>query len=238
MAPAIASAVASAVASSDAKTVVPPFFAPSALPIALSALPVAPTSAASAGHAITVKARIHPDLPETSFTLVADNAPESAGVLRVRAIEIRRGNVAEPSQRIEGLATDTPWSATAPGFEVLDMNFDGYADIRLVESRPAGPNLPYLNWLYEPASGRFVESRALNQITSPRFDASARELRSDWRDSATRYGTDVFAFRDGQPVPLRRETKVYQRPGVFTLQLSRWTDGAWRVVETREGRDR
>lgn len=199
--------------------------------------PAAPSTAPSRGHAITIKARIHPDLPETSFTLVADGAPEPAGVLRVRAIEIRRGNVAEPAQRIEGLATDSPWSAAAPPLEVLDMNFDGYGDIRLVERRPAGPNVPYLNWLYDPASGRFVENRALNEITSPRFDSASRELRSDWRDNATRYGTDVYTFRDDQLLPLRREAKDYKRAGVFTLQVSRWTDGAWRVVETREGRD-
>jgi hypothetical protein len=216
--------------------VAPPPAVPSV--VAPVVAPAAPVTAASGGHAITIKARIHPDLPEASFTLVADSAPEPAGVLHVRAIEIRRGNVAEPAQRIEGLATDSPWSATAPPFEVLDMNFDGYGDIRLVGSRPAGPNVPYLNWLYDPASGRFVESRALNEITSPRFDSTARELRSDWRDSATRYGTDIYAFREGQLLPLRREAKNYKRPGEFTLQVSRWTDGAWRVVETREGRDR
>ena len=172
-----------------------------------------------------------------AFTLVADGPADPGGILRVRAIEVRRDATAEPWQRVEGLATATPWSAEAPGFEVLDMNFDGYADIRLIEARPAGPNVPYLNWLYEPASGRFVESRALNQITSPRFDTGTRELRSDWRDGATRYGTDFYAFRDGQPVLVRRETKEYKRPGVYTLQVSRHIDGAWRVVETREGRD-
>ena len=44
------------------------------------------------------------------------------------------------------------------------MNFDGHADIRLVESRAAGPTLPCLHWLYEPASGRFVASPALNDL--------------------------------------------------------------------------
>jgi len=204
---------------------------PRAAPSAASA----PALGATPG--IAVKGRIHADLPEMTFTLLADGAPQPAGVLHVRAIEIRRGGAAEVWQRIDGLATDTPWTAAAPGFELLDMNFDGYADIRLVESRPAGPNVPYLNWLYDPAGGRFVASRALDEITSPRFDAAARELRSDWRDSATRYGTDIYVFRDGQPVPERRETRDYKRPGVYTRQVSRWIDGAWKVVETGEGRD-
>ena len=74
------------------------------------------------------------------------------------------------------------------------MNFDGYGDIRLVEFQPAGPNVPYLNWLFDPTSGCFVENRALNAITSPQFDPATREIRSNWRDGATRYGTDVYVL--------------------------------------------
>jgi hypothetical protein len=201
-----------------------------------SAAPAA-ASATNTSHNVTIKGRIHADLTEMTFTLVGDSAPESDGVLRVRAIEIRRGTEAEPWQRIGGLVTETPSSVAAPGLELLDMNFDGYADIHLVEARPAGPNVPYLNWLYDPASGRFVENRALNAIASPRFDAQKREVRSDWRDGAARYGTDIYVFRDGQPVPVRREANEYKRPGVYALQVSRWVDGAWQVVETRERRD-
>lgn len=211
------------------EAVAPPPAAPTAAPTA--------TSAASADDRVTIRGRIHADLPEMSFTLVADGGPQTASVLRVRSIEIRRGAEAQLLQRIDGLDTDTPRTAGEPGFEVRDMNFDGYADIRLIEHRPAGPNVPYLNWLYDPARARFVESPALNAISSPRFDAVAREILSDWRESATRYGTDVYAIRDGKPVPVRRETKDYKRPGVYTLQVSRRVDDTWRVIETREGRD-
>lgn len=209
--------------------VAPPPAAPAATP--------ATTSAASADYRITLPGRIHADLPEMSFTLVADGRPQTESVLHVRSIEIRRGAETPLWQRIDGLDTDTPRTGGAPGFEVRDMNFDGYADIRLIEHRTAGPNVPYLNWLYDPASGRFVESPALDAITSPQFDAVAREIRSDWRDSATRYGTDIYVIRDGQPVPVRRETKDYKAPGVYTLQVLRRGDGTWHVVETRDGRD-
>lgn len=213
----------------------PPPAAPVASP---TTIPVPAAAPASAGHSVTVKGRIHGSLPEMAFTLVSDTPLDSAGTLRVRTIEVRRSDASEPIQRIEPLATQTPWSAEAPGLELLDMNFDGYADMRLIESRPAGPNLPYLNWLYDPTSGRFVESRALDEITAPRFDARRRELQSDWRDNAARYGTDTFTFRDGELVPLRRESRSYKTPGVYTLQISRWVDGAWQVAETRDGRDR
>ncbi|MGB7950314.1 MAG: hypothetical protein WCH75_21715, partial [Candidatus Binatia bacterium] len=118
----------------------------------------------------TYRFRIHAELPEFVFTLVGDRLSESKDTLHVKKIEVRRGASSAPVQVIEGLDTATPISSNTPALAVLDMNFDGYGDIRLVESRPAGPNIPYLNWLFDPGSGRFVESRALNAITSPQFD--------------------------------------------------------------------
>src|SRR6185436_17811266 len=115
----------------------------------------------------TESARIHPSLEAFAFTLIADGPAEPAGTLPVKAIEVRRGAATAPVQTIDGLDTETPVPAQGPVLGVLDMNFDGYQDIRLVELQPAGPNVPYLNWLFDPASGLFVESRALNEITSP-----------------------------------------------------------------------
>ena len=157
--------------------------------------------------------------------------------MRVKRIEIRRGGETEPFQVIEGLDTATPLSTDTPGLAVLDMNFDGYGDIRLVEFQPAAPNVPYLNWLFDPASGRFVENPALNAITSPQFDPATREIRSDWRDGATRYGTNVYVFRDGAPVLVRKESKDYKGPGIYTLQVSRLVNGVWKRVEQREVRE-
>lgn len=185
---------------------------------------------------IDIEGHVRADLPLFTFTLVAD--PGTQTLIAVRRIEVRRAGADGPMQRIEGLSTATPWSPESPGFEVIDMNFDGYADIRLVEARAAGPNLAYLNWLYDPAGARFVASPALDAITSPRFDAAAREIRSTWRDGASRQGSDVYAIRDGQPLPLTREVKDYSGPGEYTLHLSRWVDGAWQEVATRAGRDR
>jgi hypothetical protein len=203
----------------------------------VAAVPALAASVAEPGFAKVVKARIHPDLPEMSFSLRTDAEPDASGTLFIKSIEIRRGRDAEPVQRITGLDTQTPWSAQVPGFEAIDMNFDGYADIRLVESRPAGPNLPRLHWLYDPASGRFVSSPALNDLGSPSPDAAARELTSDWRDSAMRYGTDHHAFQGDRLVPLRREAREYQQPGVYTLQVSHWIDDRWQVVQSRPGKD-
>jgi hypothetical protein len=197
----------------------------------------APPASSSPVTRPTVSARIHPSLEAFTFTLIADGPAEPGGLLRVKAIEVRRGAETAPMQTIDGLDTQTPVPADGAVLGILDMNFDGYQDIRLVELQPAGPNVPYLNWLFDPASGRFQASPALNAIVAPTFDAATREIRSDWRDGPTRYGTDVYVFRDGAPVAVRRELKIYSAPGRYTQQLLRPKDGEWAVVEQRDGRD-
>ncbi|KQP20003.1 hypothetical protein [Pseudorhodoferax sp. Leaf267] len=159
-------------------------------------------------------------------------AATSAALQFARAgdtIEVRRG--ADVLQRLQ-----IPASAEAPEIEVLDMNFDGAPDLRVIDVRPAGPNVRYVNWLFDPAGQRFVRSAALDELPAPAFDAARREVLSSWRDGATQYGRDTYAFRGGELVPQARELRAYSAPGVYTLKRSRWADGGWQLVETTQGR--
>jgi hypothetical protein len=202
----------------------------------LTSLPTETTNVQGASDTI-IRVRIHPKLPDFTLTLVGDRSPESTETLQVKQIEIRRALESKPFQVIEGLNTATPLSSGTEGLEVVDMNFDGYGDIRIVETQPAGPNVPYLNWLFDPTSETFVENPALNAITSPQFDAATREIRSNWRDGATRYGTDVYVFEEHRPVLVRKESKVYKSPGIYTLQVSQLVNGIWKMIEQRDVRE-
>jgi hypothetical protein len=81
------------------------------------------------------------------------------------------------------------------------MDFDGHPDLRLIEFRAAGPNTPWLHWLYRPgndgASGRFEASPALDALSPTRFDAERRQVIVDWRDGAARSGSDAYEWRNG-----------------------------------------
>lgn len=195
----------------------------------------AKSPAAPATHGVTVRHSIHPSLPELSFALRSEQ--DASGMLRVSAIEVRSGHATEPVQVIDGIDAEAAASAGTAPLEVLDMNFDGYLDLRIVQFRSAGPNTPYLNWLFDPASGRFVESRALNELVSPRFDANRREIRSEWRDGPTRYGMDVYAYESGRLVPVRKEERAYRGPGVYDFTVSRFEDGAWKTIRQEEVRE-
>lgn len=205
-----------------------------------------PAEKASAGHAVgetldqdrpALRARIHTELPEFSFTLRGEPLDASGGIFRIESIEIRRGATAEPVQVIDGLETETPVSDGSPGVEVLDMNFDGYGDLRAVEFAPAGPNVPYLNWLFDPVSARFVRATELDAIASPVFDREAARIRSSWRDGATRYGTDIYSIVEGKPVLVRKELKEYSGPGTYLWTVSERVGGDWKTVEQKVVRE-
>ncbi len=150
------------------------------------------------GHRVDVQGALQPGGALWQFTLQASAPPAETLWLNVQAIEVQPPAGAGPLQRIDGLDTQTPIVPGVPLLELLDMNFDGHADIRLIESRSAGPNTPFLNWLFDPASRQFVASPALNALNAPSFDAQKKQVVDRWRDGADRYGTDVYVWRDGQ----------------------------------------
>ena len=156
---------------------------------------------------------------------------------RVTRIEVFRGAESAPSQIITGFDAEAPVADNPDPLSVIDMNFDGYNDIRLVEFLGPGPNVPYLNWLYNPQAGRFDSAAALNELTSPQYDAATREIRSEWRDGPARYGVDVYVFRDGTLTALRKETREYSAPGRYRLRVQTFENGEWKVTERREGSD-
>jgi LysM repeat protein len=88
---------------------------------------------------------------------------------------------------------------------VGDMNYDGNDDFRIVEFLPAGPNIPYLYFLYDPATKTFVYNEAYRKITSPEFPGS-NQIRSQWRENATKWGIDTYTITNNTPTLTQRET--------------------------------
>ncbi len=196
-----------------------------------------PVELAVASAGLALEASIHPDLPRFTFRLVGQPMEEGSETFAATRLEIRRAGEAEPVQVIDDLEVEAPMGKPSGGIEVVDMNFDGYGDLRVVEFLPAGPNVPYLNWLFDPTSERFVPSPELDEIASPTFDAANRRIRSEWRDGAVTYGTDVYEVVEGRPVLVVKERREYTEPGVYELTVSEMRDGEWRVVERQVVRE-
>lgn len=102
------------------------------------------------------------------------------------------------------VATSTPQND--PNSLVIgDMNYDGNADFRIIRDLPAGPNIPYLYYLYDPAARKFIYAEAYGKITSPEFPGN-NQIRSKWRESAAKWGTDTYQLTNNLPALTQRET--------------------------------
>ncbi|HEY4343974.1 MAG TPA: hypothetical protein VGN05_06505 [Parvibaculum sp.] len=154
---------------------------------------------------IVCQSEINPSLPSFDFSLIW-HSDKATGTRVLDRIEIRRKGEPQPFQVLDKVESNLPPDIANSGFELLDLNFDGYLDLRVMRLVPAGPNTPYQNWLWSKDEGKFVENPGLDEITSPQFDAESQEIVSHWRSSAAEHGADVYSYDGATPVLIHRET--------------------------------
>jgi hypothetical protein len=158
---------------------------------------------------------INPALPSFDFSLVW-HVEEGTGLHVLDRIDIRRKGETQPFQSVSPIESSLPKSVANNGFEMIDLNFDGFLDMRVVRFLPAGPNMPYQNWLWSPDDGKFIANSALDDITSPQFDADAQEITSQWRSSASEHGSDIYVYEGMTPVLIHREADTLTPNGACT----------------------
>lgn len=89
-------------------------------------------------------------------------------------------------------------------FIVEDMNFDGKPDFRLLEFLPAGPNVPFLYWIYNPKKKIFEKNKNYEEIANPKFDYVKKEINSSWRGGCCQHGNDIYRLVNGVPKLVER----------------------------------
>lgn len=110
-----------------------------------------------------------------------------------------------------GDATTTcPEPGTGSDIVIEDMNFDGINDFRIIAMLPPGPNIPYICFLWDKKSGKFVHAEFLDDITSPEFDSKTKTVTSSSRESANKYRKDVYKYSSGKLVLVKSVVKIYQ----------------------------
>ncbi len=180
---------------------------------------------------ITCEAVVSQVMPPFYFELFWE-LDEEMGERAVTRIAIRQQGAAEPFQVIENVDSRTFTDIENNGFEVIDLNFDGDLDFRLLAQTTAGPNALYRNWLWSPRDQRFEVNEALNEIVSPEFDPDTQEITSHWRSSAAEGGVDIHMWEAGAPVVIHRETDRYSDQGCTRIFYDR-IDG--KLEQTGEG---
>jgi len=179
---------------------------------------------------IVCHGHISPVLPEFYFSLSWHLG--AFGDRVIGKVEIRHESEVAPFQTIGDAGSRAAETIPNNGFELIDVNFDGYHDFRLIAEGTAGPNVLYRNWLWQPEEERFAANEALNEIVSPDFDPDTQEIVSRWRSSAAEGGVDIYNWEEGVPVLIHRETDRYAGPSSCTRIFYDRIDGELRETGT------
>lgn len=207
----------------------PPALTPESGP---TVTPGAGPPAVVAGEVARYQAGIHSTLPDFTFVFTGEVLDAAGNLARVERLEVWQSGAPAPLQVEAGLDAETPL-AYPEAFVIEDLNFDGYADLRLIAFLPAGANVPYLYWLFDPQQGLFVRNTQLEAITSPEVDVANQQLLSSWRAGAATYGADTWMWLNGAPVMVRQETREYLDADRYRLTLRELRAGELVVVEER-----
>ena len=105
--------------------------------------------------------------------------------------------------------TTSPEPGTGSDIIIEDMDFDGINDFRIIAMLPPGPNIPYICFLWDKKSGKFVHAEFLDDITSPEFDSKTKTVTSSSRESANKYRKDVYKYSNGKLVLVKSMVKTY-----------------------------
>jgi hypothetical protein len=101
----------------------------------------------------------------------------------------------QAGRRVQSLAMPTTpddWELAVP--EIVEMNFDGWPDLLVLEMETALPNWMYRAWLFDPGRGQMVQ---VEVPTSPAFDYGAHRVTSFTHDGASQYTQSVFRWNGG-----------------------------------------
>ncbi len=185
----------------------------------------------AAAETLEVKEQLHPDLPPFLFRL---SYHQDGMYWYVETITILR----EDGNLVQSIALETPAETfdnetLSLGFE--DMNFDGYADMYIMQYVSLGSSLLYHCWLWDPATQQFVYNMPLSQIPSPTFDQNqqlvhghSREASYDpltqqdysaVRNGATKAVETHYTYIGGVPVLIGQTSRVFDLDGHTAITI-------------------
>ena len=107
--------------------------------------------------------------------------------------------------------TTCPDPGTGSDIIIEDMDFDGIKDFRIIAMLPPGPNIPYICFLWDKKSGKFIHAEFLDDITSPVFDSKKKTITSENRESADTYTKDVYKYSSGKLLLIETVNTKYKQ---------------------------
>ena len=92
--------------------------------------------------------------------------------------------------------TDTKRPVEAFKLEAIDLNFDGYNDLRILNNEGATGNNWYDTLLYNQKTKKFIKNQFLSQNSSLMVDTLDRKILTFYRAGACEESLGVYAVKD------------------------------------------
>lgn len=186
--------------------------------LALIALLAAPSAASATFAANDLSCTVH--APKQPGLLARCEGPfkgpggaitielHGAAPNQVGEVKLKFAETALPVQTLD-LKAEPVIDLETVGVLFMDFNFDGLEDLAVMEFLPAGPNVPYLFFLFDKTQGKFTANASLNALTSPEIQPGTKQIASNWRDGAARSGRDLYEWDNGALVLASRVEQIY-----------------------------
>lgn len=163
---------------------------------------------------MTCKFIINPNLPIFTFHFVGNNDNTLGN------IQISEGTSTQIIQTIPigdpgsyGISYDAIAPANYQSILVpVDANFDGYKDLPILNDCGGTGNCSYDFYLYNPSTNQFVENSFLtNNIATPTFDASKKQVTTSWNSSVADWEADTYQYENNQYVVVKKVISTWDR---------------------------
>lgn len=166
--------------------------------------------------------------------------------VQTMGIEIFGANPGRPLQVLSGLEAP-PFNVQPHPFTnkfmtenkamvVQDLNFDGFPDLRIMQSIGTNGNPTFVIWTYNTSLQQFVFQAEVAGLISPRADNQNKLLVSEERVDGKITLTTAYTFVGGKFVPTTRTTKTYTAENTYDLTVAKYNDdGGWTEIETQSG---
>lgn len=85
-----------------------------------------------------------------------------------------------------------------PGVQLMDFDFDGHKDIRVMRAAKDLTHPEHRYWLWSDPQRTFISSAVLDSIHEPMFDPERRLVSSQWYDGGLHRGGSNFRYENGK----------------------------------------
>ena len=156
---------------------------------------------------VTQTGTLREDMPEFTFVLTAfyDLQTESYAL---QTVDVYQGDVSMqtisiPELTLFGQTYIIDSQQDTLGFELEDLNFDGYLDMRLFDTLNGNYRTEWVYLVWNPAEQQFEHDARLNEISLATFDQEEQLIYGMERSGAACHYLSTYQYIDGEIVKIR-----------------------------------